>query len=72
MVSIRDLVGTAIFLPSSDALRTAHVRQPEHASDCITSVKISYNNNLPLALEFSFLMKIFFDLKLMSCYPLLK
>lgn len=59
MVNIWDLSGTAIFLPSSDAVRTGHVWQPKHASDCIKPIKISYNDNLPLVLEFSFPMKMF-------------
>lgn len=28
--------------------RTGHVQQPKRASNCITSIKISYNDNLSL------------------------
>lgn len=64
MVNIWDLAGRASFLPSSDTARTGHLRQPDHASDRIKPFKISYDDNLPLALEFSFPMKIFFLFKI--------
>lgn len=48
-VNIWDLAGRAIFLPSSDAVRTGHMQQLTCALDCIVSIKIPYNGNLSLS-----------------------